>query len=119
MFTFTFDCHGIDYSCVKGTQYNELVALFHNHDAIVHATFAAGDVTIQDCPLNETLGRIGTAVILPQRVYRITGNLKQNPSLKVYSSVRAFRDIRQAIWPIKRILPTWARDAVRSRPGRE
>ena len=82
MTTFTVYCHGTGFNRIKGTEKNELVGWFHNHTAGVEATLAGGSVTMGSYLINEGPGHGGKGVVLPQQVNPITGNLKQNLSLK-------------------------------------
>jgi hypothetical protein len=82
MSVFTVYCHGTGFNRVKGTGSNELVAWFHEHTAGVEATLAGSQVTNGDYLINEGPGHSGDGIAQPQQINPITGNAKQNLSLK-------------------------------------
>lgn len=83
MSTFTVYCHGTGFNRVKGTKSDELVAWFHNHNAGVEATLSGSLVGRGDYLINEGPGHGGGGGIAqPQQVNPMTGDAKENLSLK-------------------------------------
>jgi hypothetical protein len=93
MSTFTVYCHGTGFNRVKGTNSNELVAWFHNHNAGVEATLSGSLVTRGDYLINEGPGHGGgEAIPQPQQINPMTGDAKQNLSLKKMIMRPSFKD---------------------------
>lgn len=93
MSTFTVYCHGTGFNSVKGTEKDELVAWFHNHNDGAAVTLAGATVSPGTHLVNEGPGHgeVG-GLALPQQVNPITGNLKTNLGLKKTITGPSFAD---------------------------
>lgn len=92
MSTFTVYCHGTGFNSIKGRENNELVAWFHDHTTGVEATLSGGSVSAGNYMINEGPGHSGNGIAQPQQINPISGDRKENLSLKKVFTGPTFAD---------------------------